>query len=265
MESKIKLVAADMDGTLLNSKGELSPEFYPVFESMCEQNVLFAVSSGRQYYNLLKCFDSIKNRMAFIAENGAYVVYNNQPLHVVELSKESLPTFVNKARKIDGVYPILCGEKQAYVENDDPRFLYEAGLYFERRKIVDDILKVNDDRMLKIAICDFKSSAENSYPHFRSFQGQFQITVSGKVWLDISHNDATKGNAIKVLQKQFNISPEETMAFGDYMNDLDMIKNAYYGYAMDNAVPEVKAASRFIAPSNDENGVIEVLKKWFCN
>lgn len=263
MGAKIKLVAADMDGTLLDSEGRLSPEFYPVFDRMCEQNVLFAVASGRQYYNLLKCFEPIKKRMAFIAENGAYVAFKEQALSVVELPKDRIPEFVEKARLIDGAYPILCGEKQAYIENNNPRLLAEAALYFEKRLLVDDLLNVVDDKLLKIAICDFKGAAENSHPHYTSYHDEFQVTVSGKVWLDICNKQANKGNAIKVLQKQFNITPEETMTFGDYMNDLDMIKNAHYGYAMENAVPEVRQAARFIAPSNDQNGVVKVLNEWF--
>ena len=74
----IKLIAADMDGTLLDSKGVLNPDFFSVFEYLRKEGVMFIAASGRQYYNLLKLFDSIKDEIIFIAENGTYVVFHSQ-------------------------------------------------------------------------------------------------------------------------------------------------------------------------------------------
>ena len=68
----IKFIATDMDGTLLNSKKELSPEFYDVFEELKKRNILFAAASGRQYYTLAKEFNDIKDDMLFIAENEKF-------------------------------------------------------------------------------------------------------------------------------------------------------------------------------------------------
>lgn len=69
----IKLIAADMDGTLLNSQKELSPELYPLVEELHEKGIKFAVASGRQYYNLVKNFESVKDKVTFICENGSIV------------------------------------------------------------------------------------------------------------------------------------------------------------------------------------------------
>ena len=74
----IKLIAADMDGTLLDSKGRLNPEFFSVFESLKEKGVMFVAASGRQYYNLLKLFNRVKDDIMFVAENGTYVVFRSQ-------------------------------------------------------------------------------------------------------------------------------------------------------------------------------------------
>ena len=76
----IKLIATDMDGTLLNSKNEIQDGFYEVFNKLEEKGIIFAAASGRQYYNLLKRFEGIEDKMMFIAENGTFVVYKGKEL-----------------------------------------------------------------------------------------------------------------------------------------------------------------------------------------
>ena len=85
--------------------------------------------------------------------------------------------------------------------------------------------------------------------------------MSGDTWLDIIPLEANKGLAVKELQESLNIRPEETIAFGDQLNDLEMLGRAYYSYAVGNAREEVKKAARFQADRNDRNGVLKVLKE----
>lgn len=88
-----------------------------------------------------------------------------------------------------------------------------------------------------------------------------QVVLSSEVWVDIIPTGANKGLAIKKLQEKLNIKPEECVAFGDYLNDYEMLQSVYYSYAMENAVPELKKVARFIAPPNYENGVMRTIKK----
>ena len=73
----VRLVAADMDGTLLDSRKRLSPEFMPMLEKLKANGVHFVVSSGRQYYNLLNHFEDLRDRIVFLSENGARVTYRD--------------------------------------------------------------------------------------------------------------------------------------------------------------------------------------------
>ena len=75
------------------------------------------------------------------------------------------------------------------------------------------------------------------------------------------HVGITKGAGIRALQKQLNILPEECMAFGDYMNDYDMLTACDESYAMENAHPDLKKIAKHIAPSNEEEGVMQVLRQ----
>ncbi|RNI21778.1 HAD family hydrolase [Rufibacter latericius] len=259
--SKIKLVATDMDGTLLDPQHTLSEAFYPVYHALKEKGILFAAASGRQYYNLVNLFAPIKDEIIFLAENGSYVMYQGQELLVQALDQAVAKQLVQKARNLPNVYIVLCGKKSAYVENTAPEFMDQVNLYYDEVKVVEDLLQVEDDQFLKIALLDLTGVEGNTNDSFQDEREHLQVTVSGKVWLDICDKQANKGKGMEVIQQKFNITPEETMVFGDYLNDLKMIQKAHFSYAMENAHQDIKDAARFRAKSNSQNGVIEVLQQ----
>ena len=255
----IKFIATDMDGTLLNSNNEIHADFYPMFQSLKEKDIIFAAASGRQSYNLLERFKDIKDDMMFIAENGTFVVYKGKELIVNSLEKNIAKELIEIGRTIPNSYVILCGKNSAYIESHDERLIKQTAKYYERYKIVEDLTSIDDD-ILKVTICDFNGSENNSNNYFDEYRDKVQITVSGEIWLDIVAKGINKGVAINEIQNLLNIDYKETMVFGDYLNDLEMMSSAYHSYAMANAHDTLKKAARFIAKSNDENGVIQAIK-----
>lgn len=259
--SKIKLAAADMDGTLLNPYHELNPRFYSIYEGMKERGITLAIASGRQLYNMKNFFMPIKDDLIFIAENGSYTVRGDTEILVKPMDREQAREQIRFARQIPAAYIVLCGKKSAYVENSFEPFLSKMKLYYDKHVLVDDLMSVDDDQFLKIAICDFEGAERNSYPRFRDRENGLKITVSGEIWLDICHRDANKGNALKAIQEQLAIGKHETMVIGDYLNDLDMMDQAYYSFAMANAHPRLIEAARFTAGSNDKDGALDILER----
>ena len=255
----IKFIATDMDGTLLNSNNEIHADFYPMFQSLKEKDIIFAAASGRQYYNLLERFKDIKDDMMFIAENGTFVVYKGKELIVNSLEKNISKELIEIGRTIPNSYVILCGKNSAYIESHDERLIKQTAKYYERYKIVENLTSI-DDYILKVTICDFNGSENNSNNYFDEYRDKVQITVSGEIWLDMVAKGINKGVAINEIQNLLNIDYKETMVFGDYLNDLEMMSSAYHSYAMANAHDTLKKAARFIAKSNDENGVIQAIK-----
>ncbi|WP_066895030.1 HAD family hydrolase [Clostridium nigeriense] len=256
----IKLIASDMDGTLLNSNNEINEEFFEVFNKLKEKNIIFAAASGRQYYNLLNRFEKINDDIMFIAENGTFVVYKGKEILVNSLDRDVARELIKIGRNIDNSYVIVCGKTSAYIESRDERLVKETKKYYERYEIVDDLTKVEDD-ILKVTICDFSGSEFNSNNYYKEYWDKLQVTVSGELWLDITAKGVNKGVAIEKVQDLFDITPKETMVFGDYLNDLEMMGKAYYSYAMENAHEDLKKVSNFIAKSNNENGVVEAIKE----
>ena len=257
----IKLIATDMDGTLLNSKGKLPPDFYHIFHELTKKDIIFAAASGRQYFTLLENFRDVKDEMLFIAENGAYVAYKGRPISVHALDQALAHELITKARSLgEDIYIVLATSKGAYVESSDERFIKELEKYYVKYEIVPDLLQIEGD-LLKVTICDFQGAENHSYKAYSDYKDKAQICVAGDIWLDMMKDGVNKGLAIKDIQENLNITFNETMVFGDYLNDLELIKSAYYSYAMANAHPQLKQIARFEAKSNDENGVIEKIKE----
>ena len=254
----IKLIATDMDGTLLNSNNEIQHGFYDVFEKIQEKGIIFAAASGRQYYNLLESFKGIEDKMMFIAENGTFVVYEGKELVVNSLDINLARELIKVGRQIENSYVILCGKNSAYIESCDKRLIEQTKKYYARYEIVSDLTKIEDD-ILKVTICDFLGSENNSKKYYDDYREKAQIAVSGEIWLDITAKGINKGVAIEEVQELLNIKKEETMVFGDYLNDLEMMKSAYHSYAMENAHEDLKRVARFITKSNDESGVVHAI------
>jgi Cof subfamily protein (haloacid dehalogenase superfamily) len=257
----IKLIASDMDGTLLNQYDKINEEFFDIIMKLKQKNIIFVAASGRQYFNLLNKFSKVKNDITYVAENGSYVIHGDKEIYSSILDRNRVKELIKLGRKIEGCEIVLCGKESAYIEKSYPEFIREVERYYIKYKLVDNLDEIEDD-ILKFTLCDFKGASENSNHIFTSVLAkEFKITISGKLWLDVINKDVNKGVAIKHLQEKFNIKSEETMVFGDYFNDIEMMESAYYSYAMENAPDEVKKHANFIAKSNEENGVLEVIKE----
>lgn len=261
----IKFIASDMDGTLLDEASQLDPQFFDIYRQLTEQGIIFAAASGRQYASLKQIFSPIQDEMMFIAENGTFVMHNGIELYSCQLETSTAREVVMAARDIEGAYTVLCGKNSAYIETQDPVALAELSKYYHACHYVEDLLAV-DDEFIKVAICHFGSSEQFVFPAMNAkFGASNQVVVSGRIWLDIMNAEASKGAAIEHLQETLGFTYEQTMSFGDYFNDAEMLKASYHSYAVENAHPEVKKLARFRAPSNLESGVIQVLRQTVLN
>lgn len=256
----IKLIVCDMDGTLLDDSGKLDESFFDVLNKLLELGIIFAVASGRQYQQLYSNFENYANHVAYIAENGSFVIMDGNELYTSIIDKEDVRDIIEDINKLSHINAVLCGKNAAYFNTRDKSFLEETKKYYYNYKIVEDLNKANDD-IFKISIYDLEGPENNSYKFlYPKWKDRLRLTISTPEWLDIYNYSANKGKAVKLLQQKFKIDEKETMVFGDYYNDVDMFDYAYYSYAMENAPDDVKKKARFIAKSNLDNGVIEILK-----
>lgn len=259
----IRLIVTDMDGTFLNSKHEVSPEFPEIYEELKKRNILFVPASGRQMMGITKYFGDIEDEMAFIAENGGYLIYKNQELFADKLEEQYVEEIIKAIRGISGATVVISGKKRAYYETENEDFIKYVSQFYTGNQKMDDLTKPLDDSIFKIAVYHSEGSEEHLYPVLKQFEKyNLEVVVSGKHWLDIMNKDINKGNAVEKLQKTLNISREQTMVFGDYMNDIEMLRKAEYSYAMENAHPSVKEVAKFEALNNNSFGVLNTIKNY---
>ena len=259
----IKLIVTDMDGTFLNSKHEVGKDFPGIYQELKKRNILFVPASGRQMPGITHYFKDIEEDMGFIAENGGYVVYKNNELFVDKMDYVLVKEIIIAVRNIPGARAVLSARKKAYFESNDNDFKNYFTKYYTENQKVDDLTKEIDDNAFKIAVYHPDSSEAHLYPLLKKFdEANLEVVISGKYWLDIMNKGINKGNAVEKLQNALGISQDETMVFGDYMNDIKMLENSRYSYAMKNAHPLVKKIACFEADSNDEFGVLKTIRKF---
>ncbi len=264
----IRLIAVDMDGTLLDESGQVPPGTWELLDQLRERGVVFAAASGRQYASLARTFGSHGESMAFISENGSYVVKDGAEISSLLVDRDVVHEIVRLSRRLDQIHPqvsaVLGGKQSGYLEKRSPveqsagSFLTEVAQFYADRTLVDDLLEVTDD-ILKIAVYHSGDAETVIFPRYAHLHGSVKVVVGASRWLDIMHPDANKGSAVRQIQANLGISPAQTMVFGDYLNDIEMMDAADWSYAMENAHPDVKARARFTAPSNAEHGVLKVI------
>ena len=259
----IKLIVTDMDGTLLRSDHSLNPEFYTIYEELKQNNILFVPASGRQYYSIINYVEHIKDELAIIAENGTYVTYKGQEVFVDELDKSVIIEIIEEVRKIDGAHLVLAGKNAAYVESKDETFLEYFKNFYDKNVWVEDLTQIENEQFIKIAVNHQGGTEHHVFPRLINFEKHgLKVVVSGDVWLDVMNKKSNKGVALRALMNKLHISSEEIIVFGDFMNDYEMLNLAKYSFAMENAHPSIKAIANYIAPSNDEDGVIQIIKQY---
>ncbi|WP_084156567.1 Cof-type HAD-IIB family hydrolase [Clostridium akagii] len=252
----IKLIATDMDGTLLSDDGSINENFFDLIHDLNKKNINFAAASGRFYSQLKKNFEKVGTDMIFIAHNGALIKYNNKgkTLYSNSIHKKEIEHVINLMPQL-GEELFLAGENEAYIINPTEKMLDE----FTRVHVPVVILKSfseTKNAIYKITYYMAKGVKPNIIKFLEeNLDDTLEFVVSGDKWIDIMNKGISKGTAIKILQEKFEIDQRNTMAFGDYYNDLTMFKVACYSYAMKNAPEDVKKHANFIAGSNNEDGV----------
>ncbi|GAA0076564.1 Cof-type HAD-IIB family hydrolase [Clostridium sp. CTA-5] len=258
----IRLIASDLDGTLVNSDGKINEKMFHLINTLDEKGIKFAAASGRFYYQLNKNFEKVNHDMLFIAHNGALVKYNKNGKTVYSncISKENIKKVIDLKREF-GEEIFLASDNTAYIENPTEDMMDKFKFFNVPAVVVKsfDEVKVPIYKITYYVADDVKPKIVEYLKE--NLSDELEFVVSGDKWIDIMNKGVSKGHAIEMLQKKFNIDRKNTMVFGDYYNDLTMFKTAHYSYAMKNAPDDVKEHANFIAESNNDNGVYKVINE----
>ncbi len=236
----IKLVVSDVDGTLLpKNKSCISSEMLELIHQLAKRKVLFAAASGRAYHDLKRLFEPVADQMIFICLDGALVLYQDEVLWGRPIEKNEVQSMIDQVWDRTKYQVLLYGTYLSYLKARTKEFesqIWAASHHHVKMfETVDEI----PEPVYKVAFYDkyckeksrFLSQAGSAYTNIYSDNGWHEYTLAG----------VNKGDAVSCLQKCCNIQPEETMAFGDNLNDIEMLQKAKYKFAMINGKFKVQS------------------------
>ena len=258
----LKFAATDLDGTLLDDKRQVPEEIFPIIRELNRRGILFCPASGRQYANLLQLFAPVKDDVLFMAENGALLKYRGKTLYLNPIPDALIKDALCAVRSVPMLFPMLCGSENAYIENVEEPFYTYARLSYNNCIVVPSLESViGTEKICKIAIYDALGSHNNCIKYLPDKIPFLRPILSGADWCDVSAITANKGDAMRFIKEQFHFRKEECVAFGDHMNDYEMLLECGSAFVTENAYPPLKKLIPDTVPANTEGGVIKKLKE----
>lgn len=231
----IKLIASDLDGTLLYGRDNtVSEEMFELIREMKKQGIIFVAASGRPYVSLKRLFAPVWEDIAFISENGAVVYYQDRLLAQQVVPQDELIAIVEMVEADERTEVALSSATTTYVRPKTQEYV--------------DLLRANGNHVVEVkdwrAVTEpcvkvawyEEEGVEGREDYWRAkIAPPARVVTSGAQWLDILYPDCHKGVGLQVLQKHFGLQKEEMAAFGDNYNDAEMLEAAGYPVAMLNA------------------------------
>ena len=289
-----KLIAVDLDGTLLNSYGEVTDYSKKIIKKLIENGIEFIIASGRPIDSIKTIANEIGSDEYFIAGNGSliYDIKRNQNIYEKYLSKSKVLEIIKLCEKNSISYNVYTDKTiLATSLKYNVLYYYKENLKKEEDKktnihIVDNMYEyvsnLKKDKFLKITICDDNKNVFNAImKKIKNISGIDILDVSHmsrKVinqgteeipieyyYTEISLSNVDKWTAIEYLIEQLGIKKEEVIAIGDNMNDKKMIENAGLGVVMEESTPAVTELADDIAQNNNRDGVVKILQKYYKN
>ncbi|MDO4803416.1 MAG: HAD family hydrolase [Lachnospiraceae bacterium] len=262
----IRLIASDIDGTLVReSSHHINPEYFEVIRALKAKGIRFCACSGRQYQSILELFRPVADDIFFIAENGALLRTKNEIMFQWAIEEKYVHPLIADIRRETGADVTVSKAECAYTECGEDRdpYLFLKNSY---KYAVEDLYSL--DYMSKSGVLKLSlyhpTDAEGSCSWlYRShWKNKLQILCSGANWVDICAMNAGKGEAYALLQEYLDIPKEETIYFGDNMNDLTAFVESGTSYTVANARTEVQSEADVVTASYKEHGVLQILKSF---
>ena len=260
----IKLIAIDMDGTLLLPDHTISPAVKAAIVAARERGVNVVLTTGRPYagvHSYLKELHMEQPGDYCITYNGALVQKAGDGSTVAQtaLSYDDYRFLEQLSREVGSHFHAL-DRNTLYTANRDISYytVHESYVVFcEAEKMDPEI------QLLKVMMIDEPAILDQAIARIPAeVKEKYTVLKSAPYFLEILDKRVNKGTGVKSLADALGIKPEEIMAIGDQENDIAMIEFAGVGVAMDNAIPAVKEAANFITKSNLEDGVAFAIEKY---
>ncbi|WP_326512851.1 Cof-type HAD-IIB family hydrolase [Clostridium intestinale] len=276
----VKLIASDMDGTLINDKHEISKEDAIVIKEAQLKGIDFIITTGRLYQEAFQQVRDAGIDCHYIVMNGAeHRDEDGKILYSIDIDKKQVKEIVDVLNK-NNLYTELYTNKGLYTVSSEEvcvQAVVTKIKFFEPEKTVDEILKtakkhseftklnfidhINrflEDEEIKVGkILSFSDdiSLLDNMKNLLGKNNNLSVTASFKINMEITHSDAKKDILLEKIAQAKGYSNDEVMVIGDSYNDYTMIKKFKNSFAMGNAIPEIKEIATYVTEDNNSSGV----------
>lgn len=259
-----KLIALDMDGTLLNSKGQVLESTINSLRKCRDQGIVVTISTGRPIQGVEDYIELLELEAPIITYNGAMIVdaISKEVTFAQNLNRDDAKHIMTMGLEIDATMTVWSDNKLYSNKNNEAVEQYRqiTGVTLNELTSVDALLKQGVTKILWI------QSKDKMPEYFEFLEGkvsdQVNYCTSRPTFLEFFHKKVSKATSLNEVAKGYGILQSEVLAFGDGQNDLEMITYAGLGIVMENGVDDLKKEANYITASNDDHGIQRALEKF---
>ena len=256
----IKLLAVDMDLTLLASDGSLPPHMDERIDALAEAGVLFCPASGRPAPTLQMMFPAHKDSIAFCADNGGWVIHQGRTAFRDLIRPELWHEVLDFAAADGHCAPVLCAFEQAYVLKRDHRHHEAIYKYYKDIRYVESFDEVDAEAdKVTILFPDYDAEPRFASTYEPRFGKRLYVTNAGREWIDFMNLGVSKGSGVAHLCRELGIGLADAAAVGDTYNDIPMLSAVGHSFVVANAEKHMHAHADYLVPSNDDRGVATLI------
>ena len=268
----IRVIATDMDGTLLDPKGQLDlPRLEKILDKLDQCDIRFVIATGNEVHRMRQLLGHLAERVVLVVANGARIFENNELIQAQTwddaMVDRALAHFKGRECQDQFVVTAMNGGfvKEGTVFTELDKFMTPEMIekLYQRMNFVDEFDSSLFGGVLKMSMVVGEERLDSVLQEINDlFDGHVRAVSSGYGCIDILQDGIHKAWGLVELLKRWNLKPEQIMAFGDSENDIEMLELAGISYAMENAEEAVKRVATKVAPANSQAGVYQVLENW---
>lgn len=256
----IKLLAVDMDLTLLAGDGSLPPHMDERIDALSEAGVLFCPASGRPAPTLQMMFPAHAGSIAFCADNGGWVIYQGRTAFRNLIRPELWHEVLDFAAADGRCAPVLCAFEQAYVLKRDRPYHEAIYKYYKDIRYVESFDEVDAEAdKVTILFPDYDAEPRFASTYEPRFGKHLYVTNAGREWIDFMNLGVSKGSGVAHLCRELGIGLADAAAVGDTYNDIPMLSAVGHSFVVANAEKHMHDHADYLVPSNDDRGVATLI------
>lgn len=257
----IKLIVTDVDDTVVpEGESVINPDYYEAIRECRKKGILIGVASGRQKPCVKKLFEPVLDQIFILADNGTDIWEKNYKTSMA-IADEDYQALARDVRELCPGYGIMaCKPDLGYIECGQEEYYEHMRAYPYDLEYVEDAARITG--ICKVSVWRREGIGEDVEKIMQErWSGKLDVCIAGECFLDFTNKGCNKGRALSIIQEHYGIKPEETAAFGNADNDIPMLKQAKFSFAVGGASENLKQTAYEVIGEMRADAVLKKIKE----